>query len=64
MLSPPAIICSDMIDAPAEVPATVAPAALRRRIFCATAVPPRIVERRSWLPPVRKMPDALSSISR
>jgi hypothetical protein len=45
-----------MIAAPADVPATVVPAALRLRIFWAMPVPPRIVESRNWLPPVRKIP--------
>jgi hypothetical protein len=47
--------------APALVPPTVAPAALRRRIIVATGVPPRRVVSRSWLPPVKKMPVASSS---
>ena len=42
--------------APALVPPTVTPAALRLRISWATGVPPSSAVRRSWLPPVKKMP--------
>ena len=58
--TPPAIMCSGMNAAPAEVPATCMPAALRRRIICATGVPPSVVDRRSWLPPVMKTPSDFS----
>ena len=40
---PKAIMCSERIAAPAEVPPTVTPRALRRRMALATGVPPRIV---------------------
>ncbi len=46
--------------APALVPPTVTPRAFAGRISLATGVPPRIVESRSWLPPVKKMPVASS----
>ena len=49
-------MCSLMKLAPALVPATCTPSALRRRMSLATGVPPTIVDRRSWLPPVMKMP--------
>ena len=61
--SPFAIMCSDRKAAPAEVPATGTPAALSVRIVRATSVPPSVVARRSWLPPVRKMPVAFTSFS-
>jgi len=53
-------MCSLRIAAPALVPPTVTPRALARRIALATAVPPRMVVSRSWLPPVMKMPLACS----
>ena len=56
---PPAIMCSGMNAAPADVPATCIPAAFRRRMVCATIVPPSVVESRSWLPPVMKTPSDL-----
>ncbi len=58
--SPNAIMCSLRMLAPALVPPTVTPAALRLRINCATGVPPSRAVRRSWLPPVKKMPLASS----
>ena len=57
---PPAIMCSGMKAAPADVPATCMPATFRRRISCAVAVPPSVVDNRSWLPPVRKTPSDFS----
>ena len=59
--SPNAIMCSLRMLAPALVPPTVTPAALRLRISWATGVPPSRAVRRSWLPPVKKMPVASSS---
>ena len=59
--SPNAIMCSLRIPAPALVPATVTPWALRWRTVRATSVPPRMVDRRSWLPPVKKIPVACAS---
>ena len=47
-----------MADAPALVPATTAPAAWRSWMMWAIRVPPIVELRRSWLPPVRKMPVA------
>ncbi len=58
--SPPAIMCSGMKAAPADVPATCMPAALRRRMACATGVPPSVVDKRSWLPPVMNTPSDLT----
>ncbi len=60
---PNAIMCSHRNAAPAEVPAMWSPAAFRMRSALATGVPPIIVLRRSWLPPVRKTPSTSSSIS-
>ena len=40
---PPAIMCSGMKAAPADVPATCMPSALRRRSACAIDVPPIVV---------------------
>ncbi|MCZ7686484.1 MAG: hypothetical protein M5U28_50115 [Sandaracinaceae bacterium] len=60
---PCAIMCSERMAAPAEVPPTHTPRALRRRIDLATGVPPSTVEMRSWFPPVRKTPVARSSAS-
>ena len=54
--APNAIMCDEMALAPAEVPATTAPAMKRAMIASARRVPPSIDERRSWLPPVMKMP--------
>ena len=59
--SPNAIMCSLRMLAPALVPPTVTPLALRRRMSLATGVPPSSVVSRSWLPPVKKMPLASSS---
>ena len=53
-------MCSLRMLAPALVPPTVTPLALRKRIILATGVPPSSVEMRSWLPPVKKMPVACS----
>jgi len=53
-------MCSERMLAPALVPPTVTPCALRRRMSFATAVPPSSVVSRSWLPPVKKMPLAAS----
>ena len=61
--SPNAIMCSLRMLAPALVPPTVTPWALRVRTSFATGVPPSSVDRRSWLPPVKKMPVARSSRS-
>ncbi len=58
--SPAAIMCSQRMLAPALVPPTVTPLALRERMSFATAVPPRSVVSRSWFPPVKKMPLASS----
>ncbi len=58
--SPKAIMCSLRMLAPALVPPTVTPRALRTRISFATGVPPSRVVSRSWLPPVKKMPLASS----
>ncbi len=63
-LSPRAIMCVERSEAPALVPATTMPAAWRRRIAAASAVPPRAEERRSWLPPVMKRPVANSRRSK
>ena len=49
-------MCSLRMLAPALVPPTVTPWALRTRMSFATGVPPSSVVRRSWLPPVKKMP--------
>ena len=58
--SPNAIMCSLRMLAPALVPPTVTPWALRARMSFATGVPPSRVVSRSWLPPVKKMPVACS----
>ena len=58
--SPNAIMCSLRMLAPALVPPTVTPWALRTRMSFATGVPPSSVVSRSWLPPVKKMPLASS----
>jgi hypothetical protein len=50
--------------APALVPPTGMPSALRSRISLAAAVPPRMVDRRSWLPPVKNTPVHWRRISR
>src|SRR3984885_3820386 len=59
--SPNAIMCSLNMLAPALVPPTVTPWALRTRISFATGVPPSRVVTRNWLPPVKNMPVASSS---
>ena len=56
--APNAIMWLDIADAPADVPATTAPCRNRSRIASASRVPPIVEDRRSWLPPVRKMPVA------
>src|SRR5437667_7004650 len=53
-------MCSQRMLAPALVPPTVTPLALRARMSFATAVPPRSVVSRNWFPPVKKMPLASS----
>ena len=58
--SPNAIMCSLNMLAPALVPPTVTPWALRTRMSFATGVPPSRVVSRNWLPPVKKMPVACS----
>jgi hypothetical protein len=45
------------MEAPALVPPTVTPRAFCVRISFATGVPPSSVVSRSWLPPVKKMPE-------
>ena len=62
-VGPVAIMCSGSTAAPAEVPATTAPSAFRRRMAWASGVPPRMVESRSWLPPVRNTHVARSTAS-
>lgn len=62
--SPKAIMCSERMEAPALVPPTVTPWALRSRISLATGVPPSSVVSRSWFPPVKKMPEASRRRSR
>ena len=57
--APNAIMWLDTALAPAEVPATTAPAANRALIASASRVPPIVDDSRSWLPPVRKIPVAL-----
>ena len=59
--APNAIMWLDIAEAPAEVPATTAPARKRSSTASARSVPPTVDDRRSWLPPVRKMPVASSS---
>ena len=54
--APNAIMCDETADAPAEVPATTAPAWNRVEIASASRVPPIVELSRSWLPPVRKTP--------
>ena len=54
--APNAIMCDEMALAPAEVPATTAPAMKRAMIASARRVPPSIDDSLSWLPPVMKMP--------
>ena len=53
-------MCSLRMLAPALVPPTVTPCALRTRMSFATGVPPSSVVSRNWLPPVKKMPVASS----
>ena len=57
-LVPKATMWVLMADAPALVPATIAPCLWRSMIARPSAVPPITLDRRSWLPPVMKMPVA------
>ena len=61
--APNAIMWLDTALAPAEVPATTAPARNRAMIASASRVPPIVELRRSWLPPVRNTPVALRTSS-
>ena len=55
-------MCDDIArGAPADVPATTAPARNRSMTASASSVPPIVDDSRSWLPPVRKMPVASRS---
>ena len=54
--APNAIMCDDTALAPAEVPATTAPAWNRVVIASASRVPPMVDDSRSWLPPVMNTP--------
>ena len=47
-----------MADAPADVPAITAPCLEALQDLVGQAVPPSVELRRSWLPPVRKIPVA------
>ncbi len=60
--APKAIMWLEMALAPADVPATTAPASNRAAIASASRVPPMVELSRSWLPPVRKMPLASRTI--
>src|SRR5574338_331938 len=51
-------------EAPADVPATMAPRRWRSAKARPSGVPPITLESRSWLPPVMKMPVASSTASR
>ena len=57
-LAPKATMWVLIAEAPALVPAITAPAAWRSWMMWAIKVPPIVELRRSWLPPVRKMPVA------
>ena len=50
-------------EAPALVPATIAPARCRAAIARPSRVPAMTLDRRSWLPPVMKMPLASAMVS-
>ena len=52
-----------MAEAPALVPATISPCRCRSMMARPRAVPPITLERRSWLPPVMKMPVASRTAS-
>ena len=54
--APNAIMWDETADAPADVPATTAPAWNRVEMASASRVPPIVEDRRSWLPPVRNTP--------
>ncbi len=60
-LVPKATMWLAMAEAPALVPATMAPCRWRSTIARPRSVPPITLERRSWLPPVMKMAVASSS---
>ena len=54
--APNAIMCDETALAPADVPATTAPAWNRVVMASASRVPPIVELSRSWLPPVRNTP--------
>ena len=54
--APNAIMCDETALAPADVPATTAPAWNRVVMASARRVPPIVDDSRSWLPPVRNTP--------
>ena len=62
-LVPKATMWVLMAEAPALVPATIAPCRWRSMIARPSPVPPITLDRRSWLPPVMKMPVASRTAS-